>query len=149
MRSALSVAIGAALAASACSVPRSGSSAVIVSDAWVREAAPGQPSTAAYATLTNPTDAAITLAAASAAVAQTLEFHETQMDAATMRMVAVRSVVVPPRGRVDLQPGGLHLMLLGLTKPCPPGDRLTIEFRFSDGLVVASAEVRRRLESTP
>jgi copper(I)-binding protein len=55
------------------------------------------------------------LVAARAAFARAVELHTHSVDAqGVMRMRQVSAIDVDPGAEVSLQPGGLHLMLLGL-----------------------------------
>jgi hypothetical protein len=121
-------------------------SPVVVTNAWVREAAVSQPATAAYATLENPTDSPLTFVAADVEGAGVVELHEMKMSGDMMSMVKVASIIVPARGTVDLKPGGLHLMLFQRTRAFEPGGTAVITFRFADGTTtVARAEIRKKI----
>ena len=62
--------------------------------------------------------------------ARRVEFHESSVEGGIARMRELNSVAIPAAGRVALQPGGVHLMLLGLAAPLTAGERvpLTLEF---------------------
>jgi copper(I)-binding protein len=47
-----------------------------------------------------------------------------------MRMREVDAIPVPARGAVTLRPGGLHLMLIGLTRPLAAGETVPVTLRF-------------------
>jgi copper(I)-binding protein len=53
-----------------------------------------------------------------------------ERDGEVMRMREVAAIPVPARGSVTLQPGGLHLMLIGLTAPLVVGDTIPVTLRF-------------------
>jgi periplasmic copper chaperone A len=58
-------------------------------------------------------------------------------------MERVDKIVVPPGARVELKPGGYHLMLIGLTRALAPGQDVTLTLVFEGaGPVTARAEVR-------
>lgn len=137
-----------------CAWPPCGTSAqtpskaspVVVTNAWIREAAVSQPATAAYATLANPTDSPLTLVAADVEGAGVVELHEMKMSGDMMGMVKVTSIIVPARGTVELKPGGLHLMLFQRTRALEPGGTAVITFRFADGTTAAArAEIRKKM----
>jgi hypothetical protein len=60
------------------------------------------------------------------------------MDGDVMRMHAIDSLPLPPGQAVALQPGGHHLMLMGLKRVLAVGDQvpLTLILRTSKGSVV-------------
>jgi len=113
-----------------------------VSDAWVR-ASGARPVTAAYAVLENTGSADRTIVSAASPVAKSVELHEMKMQDGMMRMSPVKQIVVPAKGKVSLRPGGLHVMLFGVTNALKPGERIPLTFQFQDGTAVTtSAEVR-------
>ena len=61
------------------------------------------------------------LIAAQAAIAQRVEIHSMEMDGGVMRMRAVDGGLAIAAGdSVTLAPGGLHIMLMGLTTDLAP-----------------------------
>jgi periplasmic copper chaperone A len=125
---------------------------------------------AIYLTLQNPTDTDDALVAASVSeeVAARVELHETYEMEATedgdegdmtggggmhgggdeaaapmMGMREIPSIAVPAGGRVELAPGGLHLMVMELVDDLTVGDvyDVTLEFERADPVTV-SVEVR-------
>ena len=82
----------------------------------MRATAPGMPSGAAYVSIANHGDAADRLIAAKTVVARRVEIHSMEMDNGVMRMRAVDGGLPIAAGEaVHLAPGGLHIMLMGLT----------------------------------
>jgi hypothetical protein len=98
---------------------------------------------AVYLTLVNKGDAPDALVAASSDAANTVELHKTEMKGNVMRMIPVPRIGVPAKGRAELKPRGLHLMLIGLKRDLKPGDviRMTLGFEKS-GEKVLTATVR-------
>ena len=56
-------------------------------------------------------------------VAQGCRLHETVVEGEVARMVPVERIEIPAGEAVEFQRGGLHVMLLGLTRHLVPGDR--------------------------
>jgi periplasmic copper chaperone A len=106
---------------------------VTVGDAWVRESLPGRPATAAYLTLENRGPRDVRLVGGRTAAARVLELHEMRTERGTMKMRRIDGVTIPAGGKVALEPGGLHLMLIGLSQPLRPGARVELVLRFQDG----------------
>ncbi len=76
-------------------------------------------------------------------VASALEIHESREEDGVMRMRPVEGIDLPPGGEAELRPGGLHVMLLGLTRSLMPGDTITLTLRFQrSGEVVVRVPVR-------
>lgn len=111
-----------------------GAQGVVVSGAWVRAVGAGRPMSAAYLTLCNaaaPDDALI--AASSPAVA-TVEIHEsTKTPQGVVGMRPVNSVALPAGRPVPFEPGGTHLMLIGLLGPLEAGGVMPLTLEFASG----------------
>jgi copper(I)-binding protein len=123
--------IGLSGCADDTSVPASHS--VVIEKPFVRSTAPGQQVTGAFMRLKNETPEDIDLVGVSSAVSGATEIHETSMRDGVMRMHHVGSITVPANGMVELKPGGLHVMLVGLKQTLDDGDFVSIELKFSDG----------------
>ena len=85
-----------------------------------------------YFSITNAGRKADRLVAVSSPVARQAEIHETRTVQGTMQMRAVESIECPPGVTVKIEPGGLHVMLLGLTHPLVAGTEFPLTLRFRD-----------------
>ncbi len=76
-------------------------------------------------------------------IAQAVELHESMMENDIMTMRPVSFIEIPAGGEVELKPGGLHIMLIGLNEALEPGAKvqLTLVFEKAGNLTV-EAEVR-------
>lgn len=102
---------------------------VTVSGAWVREAPLPGGASAAYFTVDAAAPDRLLSAASPAAARAALHGHE--VDAAGVaRMRPVGAVEVAPGAPVALEPGGLHLMLMGLAAPLAYGDDVPLTLVF-------------------
>jgi copper(I)-binding protein len=60
-----------------------------------------------------------------------------------MSMKEVASVTIPANGSVTFEPGGYHIMLIGLAKPLKDGQKFDLNLGFLNGGVVkATATVK-------
>jgi copper(I)-binding protein len=117
---------------------------VTVHDAWIRQPVGDRSQAAAFAVVENSGAAGRAIVSAIADVADTTELHEMKMTGSMMRMSPVTRIDVPARGKVELRPGGLHLMLFGLKPAVTAGDTVMLTLAFDDGTTVsAKAAVRR------
>ncbi len=111
-------------------------SAMVVGDPWVRATAGTEDTsmTAAFMTIDNTGDEDVALVGASSDVAGMVEIHEMVMVDGAMAMQAVPDglVIEAGRGKV-LEPGGYHVMLMGMKTELAPGDEVTLTLEFSDG----------------
>ena len=102
---------------------------IAIGHPYARSTAPGQPNGGAYLRLENrgPDDR---LLSATTAIAQRVELHNMQMEGDVMRMRQVDAIELPTNQAVVLQPGGMHLMLIGLKTPLKEGDRFAMTLKF-------------------
>ncbi len=115
---------------------------VVVAEAWARAAATGN--SAAYMILRNQGAVADRLIRAECDAAAAVELHQTSMEGGMMKMAPVDGIVVPARGQVELKPGGLHVMLIGLKRELKAGEKLLLKLYFEQGGVrEIMAEVRQ------
>jgi copper(I)-binding protein len=75
-------------------------------------------------------------------VAGVVELHRSAIEDGVMRMRQVEAIEVPASGQMRLEPGGYHLMLIGVKRELRNGDRfpITLEFELS-GTQVLEVEV--------
>jgi copper(I)-binding protein len=97
---------------------------------FARATAPGQPAAGGYLKLSNTGTAADRLVSVRAEVSNTVELHTMRMDGDVMRMRQVDAIEVPAGQSVELKPGGLHLMFIGLKAPLKAGDRFPLTLTF-------------------
>ena len=102
-----------------------------------------QPTGAGYMTLQNRGGADRLVAAAAATVSSTVELHSMTMDAGMMRMRRLESIELPARATVALEPGGLHMMFVGLKAPLKAGGSFPLTLRFEKA---GEAKIQVRIE---
>ena len=91
------------------------------SDVQLRATVAGMPSSAAYLRITNNDVSDDRLIAAKTVIAKRVEIHSMEMDNGVMRMRAINGGLFIAAGEsVTLAPGGLHIMLMGLTTDLAP-----------------------------
>jgi copper(I)-binding protein len=114
---------------------RAPQSKVTAIDAWVRQPATVA-ATAAYVVVVNDGDTAIEVVSASSPSVKTIELHTMSMENGMMRMKKVPSFKAAARSRLELRPGGNHLMLFDLAAPLAPGAHVAITLTLADGTTV-------------
>ena len=115
-----------------------------LADAWVRALPPSQSTTAAYLTVVNRAEAAVTVVGASSELADKVEIHTTREIDGYMRMEQLPSLTVAAGQSVQLAPGGTHLMLLGLARMPVPGENVGLCLQLEPGgEVCTTAGVRK------
>jgi copper(I)-binding protein len=103
---------------------------VTVEDAWARPVPAAGGNGAVYLRLVNAGNEADQLLGGESPVAVAVEVHKTTMAEGVMKMEPIPSLEIPAKGEVQLEPGGLHVMLIELNEPLGPGDTLPITLRF-------------------
>ncbi len=103
-----------------------------VSAVWARTGMSGGTGTA-YLTLSNGTAADDELLSASSDVAEAVEIHMSQAGAnGEMQMIPQKSVPLAAGAKVELKPGGLHVMLIGLKRDLKVGDQFELTLHFKN-----------------
>jgi copper(I)-binding protein len=107
--------------------------ALQVLDPYVRAVPAGQDQTAAYMTLRNGGQKSVALTQAASPAARAVELHTVVDEGGLKKMRPVPQIEIPAGGEVQLRPGGLHIMLIGLKEPLKEGARVAITLTFQDG----------------
>jgi copper(I)-binding protein len=97
---------------------------VTAKDAWVRATVPAQKTTGAFMTLTSSED--VKIVGASSPAAAKVELHASMSMGGVMQMHAMDSIALPTGKAVELKPGGMHVMLIGLKGQMKEGDKVPI-----------------------
>lgn len=98
---------------------------------WARASLGAHQTGAAYLALVNFGESADRLIAVSTPAAKRAELHGHSMDdQGVMKMRPVEAIEVAPKSETHLQPGGLHVMLMGLAAPLKEGDAFPMTLRF-------------------
>jgi len=119
---------------------------VLVSDPYARAVAPGQPNSALFMQIDNGGDQDRALVGAASPVADVVELHTHHMEDGMMKMRRVEQIDLPAGESVSLQPGGLHVMLIGLKQQLRPGEAVALTLTLDDGSELAlTAPVRQIL----
>ncbi len=145
---------GAATGSASGASATSADGTISANGAWVRVAIrpagsdePGAPpvNSAGYLALRNTGAEADALVTVETVVADTAELHSVSMEGGIMRMRAVDSIPVPAGGEAVLEPGGYHIMLIGLRDALAEGDSVAMVLRLRSGAAVEFvAPVRRQ-----
>lgn len=104
--------------------------AVTIDRPYARATAPGQPAGGGFLTLKNSGASADRLLSASAEVSKAVELHTMTMEGDVMRMRQVEAIDLPAGKTVELKPGGLHIMFIGLKAPLKKGDSFPLKLKF-------------------
>ncbi len=97
---------------------------------WSRATPPGAMSGVVYMTIKNNGPEADSLKSVSTPASSSTMIHESVMKDGVMTMNHRMTLTIPAGGSVELEPSGLHLMLMGLAKPLKAGTTLPVTLTF-------------------
>ena len=84
-------------------------------DAWVRSLPPGAAVTAAYGSLMNHGSDTVTIVNVTSTTGTEAQMHDVIVDGDQRKMTQLNSVDIAPGESLVFEPGGRHIMLLGIT----------------------------------
>jgi len=102
-----------------------------VHEAWSRPTAQGN-TAAAYFSLHNHTQSDDELIGASSTISDAVEIHESKMENDVMTMNMVMSVPLAAGEELSFEPGGLHVMLVGIKQELKKGDHFELTLHFKN-----------------
>jgi hypothetical protein len=103
---------------------------LIVSGVSTRATPPAATVGAVYFSIRNTGTTADVLESVSTPAARSVQLHATSMVNGVMQMREVAAVQCPPGATVKAEPGGLHVMLIGLAAPLTLGTTLDVSLKF-------------------
>ena len=105
---------------------------IVIEAAWTRQSPPGARAGGGYALITNTGTEPDVLVGGSAPFADRFEVHEMSVADGVMRMAELPDgLTIPPGETVELKPGGLHLMFIGMTEPPVEGASVPVTLEFA------------------
>ncbi|WP_413694076.1 copper chaperone PCu(A)C [Pseudoalteromonas sp. KJ10-2] len=104
-----------------------------VTDQYVRATPPHVKNSAAFLTIDNQSEESVKLVSVSSDIADRVELHTHISEAGLMKMRQVESILIKGHNSVQLQPGGYHVMFLGLKNDLVAGDSVDITLYFDNG----------------
>jgi periplasmic copper chaperone A len=116
---------------------------VTIHNAWARPTVPGQQGGGGFMTLQSPV--ADKLLSGSTPVAERFELHTMAMEGDVMKMREIKAIDLPAGQKVELKPGGLHVMFIGIKEPLKLGSKVPVTLKFEKaGEVKVEFEVMSR-----
>ncbi len=104
--------------------------AIAVGHPYARATVAGQPVAGGYLKFENKGKTADKLISVTADVSQSVELHSMSMDGDIARMRQVDAIEIPAGKTVELKPGGLHIMFMGLKAPLKLGTSFPATLKF-------------------
>ena len=124
---------------------------IVVKDAWVREAPPVSPVLAAYMTIENHTGEVKSLTSVTSSAFRKIEIHQTIYKDGMASMEGQDKLTISAEGKIELTPGGTHLMLINPVKKLKAGDTVSFVLNFDNGsksIVSATVKKARSMSSS-
>lgn len=142
---------GVLLAAAGAASSQADNAKIRVDDAWARRAVMIRSTDAnaftgtgaVYATLVNAGAKGDALLSVTTDAASVAEIHETFQEGGLSRMREVTRIDVAPGKKVELKPGGYHVMLINLTRDLKAGETIQVTLMFQNaGRIAVTAQIR-------
>ncbi|MEB3329297.1 MAG: copper chaperone PCu(A)C [Candidatus Sericytochromatia bacterium] len=105
----------------------------VIREPWVREAPPQASAMAAYMTIENVKKTPLKLTGARSPQFAKVEIHEIVTENGMARMQEVKALSIAPGGKLVLEPGSTHVMLIGPKKPLPAGAPVELTLLWAGG----------------
>ena len=106
---------------------------IVISDPWARPSPKMATSGAAYMIIENKGKEDDALIGVDGNVSDAVEIHEMvidENDVMHMKPVEGQRLVIPAKGKVELKPGGYHIMLIGLKHQLQEGEIIDLTLKF-------------------
>lgn len=125
----LAISLGIFIAPLASQAEEIASPTIKASEIWAKASLSGASMSAAYLTITNRGDKDDALIGVKTDIADA-ELHSMEMHGDVMRMRHIERIAVPAGESVTLEPGGNHIMLMGLKSPLIAGKDFIMTLTF-------------------
>jgi len=112
---------------------RSKGDVVAVTNAWVRNTQPAAATNAGYMTLVNSGPGDVALTSVESSAFGRIGIHEMSSVDGSMKMREIDKLIIPAHGRVELAPGGKHLMMQNPTEQITAGKQIGVTLTFDSG----------------
>lgn len=106
-----------------------------VENAWARASLGNSKNSAVYLKFENESKKDITIVSVKSGVSARTELHTHINENGVMKMRRIEGgLKIPTEGETVLQPGGNHIMLIGLKKPLTQGEHFKVELLTKSGM---------------
>lgn len=102
---------------------------ISIDHAWARATPSAVKNGAAFMTFSN-SGAADKLVAVTGTVSKEIQIHSMVSEAGMMRMRQIKSLDIQASGKLELKPGGYHVMLMGLPDGLKDGTKFPLTLKF-------------------
>lgn len=104
---------------------------------WIRATAPAAKVGGGYFSIINNSTQEDRLLGATSQIADRVEIHYMEMTDGIMKMRPIpEGLVIPAGQKIELAPGGYHLMLIGLKQPVKQNDTVAVALKFEKAGII-------------
>ena len=136
--------VGVLLMACAAAASAAEPACVTLEQGWLRMPVAKMPMAAGYGTIVNRCAVPVTVVGAGSRAFGDVSLHETTVVDGVSRMREVERLPIAAGARMELKPGGLHLMLMQPEVPLAEGREVPLRLGLEDGRKVdGTLQVRR------
>ena len=105
--------------------------ALKITGGWAKAMLPGQPVGGGYLTIENSSAEAERLLSVTSSASPDVQIHEMKMEGDVMKMRALsEGLDIPAGGKVELKPGGFHLMFIAVAEAFKEGGIVKVTLKF-------------------
>ena len=126
----LAIVVAAVLGATGINAQEAKVGNIKIEGAYTRSTVPGQKAAGGFMKIVDQ-GAADQLISASSPIADEVQLHTMTMEDNVMKMRQVKSIDIPANGSVELKPGGLHIMIMGIKEPLAAGSSIPLKLKFA------------------
>lgn len=106
---------------------------VLLVDPYAKATPPNAKNSAAFMKIENKSNSDIELLAASSNISKVTELHTHIEENGMKKMIQIPSIKIPANSSVELKPGGLHIMFLGIQNQINENSNVDLNLTFSNG----------------
>lgn len=104
----------------------------VIENSWTKPARGGQPVSAAYVTLCNGSAEDDAIVSVAYDGAKAVEIHRSEMTNGVMEMKKLDQLDLPAGQKMQMEPGGTHLMLIGIEEAIEAGETISLRLEFEN-----------------
>ncbi|MBP3675492.1 MAG: copper chaperone PCu(A)C [Campylobacter sp.] len=106
---------------------------VLLVDPYAKATPPNAKNSAAFMKIENKSSNDIELLSASSNISKVTEIHTHIEENGMKKMIQIPSIKIPANSSVELKPGGLHIMFLGIQNQINENSNIDLNLTFSNG----------------
>lgn len=106
---------------------------VLLVDPYAKATPPNAKNSAAFMKIQNTSNSDVELISANSNISKVTELHTHIEENGMKKMIQIPSIKIPANSSVELKPGGLHIMFLGIQNQINENSNIDLNLTFSNG----------------